>query len=114
MSTKKPSTKKSGTKKSGTKKISPIKVYDFAVTRVTPYSNFYFFDMTLNGVYIYGLKLIEGDNGWFIGFPAKRPSKKSGKWYNYVWAPLAEDDTAEIIAAVMERVDDDDDDDDGA
>ena len=101
------STKKNSTKKNSTKKINPIKVYGFAVTRVTPYNDFYFFDTTLNGVYIYGLKLIEGDDGWFIGFPSKRPSKKGGKWYNYVWAALSEDDAAEIIAAVMERVDDD-------
>ena len=110
--TKNNNTKKNKTKKNNTKKIDPIKVYDFAVTRVTPYDDFYFFDMTLNGVRIYGAKLIEGENGWFIGYPSKKPAKKSRKWYNYVWAPLSEDDTIEIIAAVMERVDDDGDDDD--
>ena len=100
-------TKKTNTKKTNTNKIESIKVYDFAVTRVTPYDDFYFFDLTLNGVRIYGAKLIEGKNGWFIGYPSKKPAKKSGKWYNHVWAPLSEDDTAEIIAAVMERVDND-------
>ena len=106
-------TKKSSTKKSSTKKIDPIKVDSFAVTRVKPYDEMYFFDLTLNGVRIYGCKLIEGENGWFIGFPSKKPTKKkNGKWYNHVWVPLSEDDTVEIIAAVMEQADDDDDDDD--
>ena len=113
MATKK-NTKKSTKKstKKNTKKIEPIKVYDFSVTRVTPYDDFYFFDLILNGVRIYGVKLIEGENGRFIGFPSKKPSKKGGKWYNHVWAPLSEDDTVEIIAAVMEYDDDDDGDDD--
>ena len=105
-------TKKNSTKKNSTKKIEPITVHDFKVTRVTPYDDFYFFDMILNGVRIYGAKLIEGENGWFISFPSKKPSQKGGKWYNHVWAPLSEDDTAKIIAAVMERVGDNDDDDD--
>ena len=107
-------TKKNNTKntKKNTNKIEPIKVYDFSVTRVTPYDDLYFFDLIINGVRIYGAKLIEGDNGWFIGYPSKKPAKKGEKWYNHVWAPLSEDDTAEIIAAVMERVADDDGDDD--
>lgn len=101
-------TKKNSTKKNSTKKIDPIKVSSFSVTRVKPYDDMYFFDLTLNGVRIYGCKLIEGESGWFIGFPSKKPTKKNGKWYNHVWAPLSEDDVTEIIAAVMEQAEDED------
>lgn len=90
-----------------TKKIDPIKVYIMSVIRATPYEDMYFFDMVLNGIRMYGCKLIEGKYGWFISFPSKKPAKKGGKWYNYCWAPLSEDDTAEIIAAVLEACDED-------
>ena len=95
-----------------TEKIEPIKVSSMSVIRATPYEDMYFFDMILNGICIYGCKLIEGEYGWFIGFPSKKPGKKGGKWYNHCWAPLSEDDIAEIVAAVMEACDEDEDEDD--
>ena len=94
-----------------TKKIKPIEVSSMSVIRATPYEDMYFFDMILNGISIYGCKLIEGKNGWFISFPSKKSAKKDGKWYNHCWAPLSEDDTAEIIAAVLEACDEDEDED---
>lgn len=103
MATKKNTTKNT-TKKN---KIQPIEVQSVEILRATPYEDMFFFDMALNGIRIYGAKLIDGENGWFISFPSKKPVKKSGKWYNYVWAPLSEDATAEIIAAVMEKCDED-------
>lgn len=93
------------------KKIKPIEVSSMSIIRATPYEDMYFFDMILNGICIYGCKLIEGENGWFISFPSKKPAKKGGKWYNHCWAPLSEDDTAEIIAAVLEACDEDEDED---
>lgn len=94
-----------------TKKIKPIQISSMSIIRATPYADVYFFDMILNGITIYGCKLIEGNNGWFISFPSKRPAKKGGMWYNYCWAPLSEDDTAEIIAAVLEACGEDEDED---
>lgn len=104
--------KKKNTKSTkNTKKIEPIQISSMSIIRVKPYADVYFFDMILNGITIYGCKLVEGDNGWFISFPSKRPAKKGGKWYNYCWAPLSEDDTAEIIAAVLEACGEDEDED---
>lgn len=88
-----------------TKKIEPIKLSSMSIMRATPYEDMYFFDMVLNGIRIYGCKLIEGKNGWFISFPSKKPDNKGAKWYNHCWAPLSEDDTEVIIAAVLEACD---------
>ena len=95
-----------------TKKIKPIEVSSMSIIHATPYKDMYFFDMILNGIRIYGCKLIEGENGWFISFPSKKPAKKGGKWYNHCWAPLSGDETAEIIAAVLEACDEGEDEDD--
>ena len=46
--------------------------------------------------------MIEGDNGWFVSFPSKKPDKKGGKWFNHCWAKLPEDSVGEICAAVFE------------
>ena len=101
--TKKPTKKKITKKPTKKNNIQPIEVQSVEILRAVPYEDMYFFDMSLNGIRIYGAKLIEGEDGWFIGFPSKKPAKKSDKWYNHVWVPLSEDDTAEIIAAVLEK-----------
>lgn len=79
-----------------------IKVNSLEVTRAREYDDIFFFDMVLNGVYIYGCRLIEGENGWFVSFPSKKPDKKGGKWFNHCWAKLPEDAIGEICAAVFE------------
>lgn len=93
-------TKKSSKKNS--KKVAEIEVTSLEVTRAREYEGIFFFDMVLNGVYIYGCRLIEGDNGWFVSFPSKKPDKKGGKWFNHCWAKLPEDEISEICAAVFE------------
>lgn len=97
-------TKKSS-KKNSKKEVAAIEVTSLEVTRAREYDDIFFFDMVLNGVFIYGCRLIEGDNGWFVSFP----SKKGGKWFNHCWAKLPEDAIAEICSAVFEMcgVDDD-------
>ena len=100
-------TKKSSKKNS--KKVAEIEVTSLEVTRARECDDIFFFDMVLNGVYIYGCRLIEGENGWFVSFPSKKPEKKGGKWFNHCWAKLPEDAIAEICSAVFEMcgVDDD-------
>lgn len=116
MATKKTSSKKTSSKKISSKKTSKavkaIEVTSLKVTRARAYEDMYFFDMILNGVCIYGCRLIEGENGWFVAFPSKKPTKKNGKWYNHCWANLDDDTTTEICSEVMEICGDDDDDDD--
>ena len=97
MATKKMNSKKSS-KKSSKKEIAAIEVTSLEVTRAREYEDIFFFDMVLNGVCIYGCRLIEGEDGWFVSFPSKKP----GKWFNHCWAKLSDDTIGEICAAVFE------------
>lgn len=56
------------------------------------------FDMVVNGVTIYGCRVIEGKNGDFVSFPAYKGS--DGKYYSHVWIKLSDDDTAAIVKQV--------------
>ena len=85
-----------------TKKVEVIEVTSLEVTRAREYDDIFFFDMVLNGVYIYGCRLIEGEDGWFVSFPSKKPEKKGSKWFNHCWAKLPEDAIGEICNAVFE------------
>ena len=98
-------TKKTGKKdstKTGKNKVNEIEVTSLEVTRAREYNELFFFDMVLNGIWIYGCRLIEGENGWFVSFPSKKPAKKGGKWYNHCWAKLSDDALGEICSAVFE------------
>lgn len=110
MATKKNTSK--NTSKKSAKAVKAIEVSSLKITRARAYEDMYFFDMVLNGVQIYGCRLIEGENGWFVSFPSKKPTKKNGKWYNHCWAKLDDDTVTEICSEVMELCGDDDDDDD--
>ena len=88
--------------KSSKKEVAAIEVTSLEVTRAREYEDIFFFDMVLNGVCIYGCRLIEGDDGWFVSFPSKKPDKKGEKWFNHCWAKLSDDTIGEICAAVFE------------
>lgn len=93
---------KKDSKKNSKKEVKEIEVISLEVTRAREYDDIFFFDMVLNGVSIYGCRLIEGENGWFVSFPSKKPAKKGGKWYNHCWAKLSDDALGEICSAVFE------------
>ena len=60
------------------------------------------FDADLNGISIYGLRVVEGSKGDFISFPARQG--KDGKYYNHVWVKLTDADTKEIISQVEKKL----------
>lgn len=60
------------------------------------------FDAELNGISIYGLRVVEGSKGDFISFPARQG--KDGKYYNHVWVKLTDADTKEIISQVEKKL----------
>ena len=60
------------------------------------------FDAELNGISIYGLRVVEGSKGDFISFPARQG--KDGKYYNHVWVKLTDEDTKEIISQVEKKL----------
>ena len=68
------------------------------VTRANQVNDTVFFDMEVNGVIIYGCKVVEGSKGDFISFPSHKG--KDGKYYNHAWIKLSDEDTKEIISQV--------------
>lgn len=64
-----------------------------------------FLDLTLNGVTIYGAKVIDGVEGKYEDFIAM-PSRKgkgadgSDRYFNIVYAPLSSEDTKAIIQEI--------------
>ena len=55
---------------------------DAKVTRANQVNDTVFFDVVINGVTIYGCKVIEGKNGDFISFPSHKG--KDDKFYPYM------------------------------
>ena len=84
------------------KKEASNVVIDAKVIRANQVGDAVFFDMEVNGVTIYGCKVIEGKNGDFISFPSHKG--KDDKYYNHVWVKLSDDDTAAIVKQVEEML----------
>lgn len=68
------------------------------VVRANQVDDLVFFDVEINGVTIYGCKVVEGKNGDFISFPSHKG--KDGKYYNHAYIKLTDEQTKEIISQV--------------
>ena len=77
-------------------------VINAEVTRANQVNDTVFFDMVVNGVTIYGCKVVEGSKGDFISFPSHKG--KDGKYYNHAWVKLSDEDSKNIIAQVEEAL----------
>ena len=84
------------------KKKEVNEVVNAKVTRANLVNDTVFFDMEVNGVSIYGCKVVEGSKGDFISFPSHKG--KDGKYYNHAWIKLSDDDTKAIIEQVEESL----------
>jgi len=47
-----------------------------------------FVDVSLDGIVIKGLRIVDGNNGLFVGMP--RHQGKDGKWYNTIYPTTKE------------------------
>lgn len=83
--------KKAEDKKAEEKKAQS---YDIEVTRAKEIKGSYAFDMTVNGIKIYGCWLKEGKKGNFISFPSYKGS--DDKWYSHVWFEITDELQDEI------------------
>lgn len=72
------------------------------VTRANQVNDTVFFDVVINGVTIYGCKVVEGKNGDFISFPSHKG--KDGKYYNHAYIKLSDEAAADIIAQVEKKL----------
>ena len=77
-------------------------VVNAKVTRANQVENTVYFEMDVNGVMIYGCKVIEGSKGDFVSFPSHKG--KDGKYYNYAYIKLSDEDTAAIVKQVEEML----------
>lgn len=57
-----------------------------------------FFDMTVNGVSIYGCRFVTGAKGDFIAFPSQKAD--NGNYYNIAWCSISEAETKDIEAQI--------------
>ena len=80
-------------------KKSESAVQSVEVTRAKAFDNGgVVFDVTINGVSIYNCRVVEGNNGDFVSFPARKGS--DGNYYSHAYIKLTEDDTKKIIGLV--------------
>lgn len=56
------------------------------------------FDVIINGVSIYNCRVVEGKNGDFISFPARKGS--DGNYYSHAYIKLTDEDTNKIVGLV--------------
>lgn len=79
-----------------------VKVDDteFKITRAVYFteSNSYVFNLEFADINFYKLKIINGQNGWFISFPSEKA--KDGKYYSYFYIPFTDDEKNAIIGAI--------------
>ena len=68
------------------------------VVRANQVEDLVFFDVEINGVTIYGCKVVEGKNGDFISFPSHKG--KDGKYYNHAYIKLTDEQSKDIISQV--------------
>lgn len=74
-----------------------IKIESFSVDRAHVFQNGgVVLDVTINGVKIYGVNVVESKNGDFLSFPQRKGN--DGKYYSIVYVNLSKEDAAAIIA----------------
>lgn len=72
------------------------------VVRANQFEDLVYFDVEINGVTIYGCKVVEGKNGDFISFPYHKG--KDGKYYNHAYIKLTDEQAKEIISQVENMI----------
>lgn len=80
------------------KKSDEIVEVNAKVTRANQVKDTVYFDVVINGVTIYGCKVVEGKNGDFVSFPSHKG--KDDKYYNHAYIKLSEEQTADIVSQV--------------
>ena len=84
-----------------------MSVSEFSILRAHEFDNGNIsFDLKINGLTLYRLSVVsvKDSDRVFIGFPSYQA--KDGKWYNYFYLPLSDEDMDKIINAVYDNLDD--------
>lgn len=89
--------------KTSSKAVDTIKIDAFDVKRVKAFDNGgVVFDMTVNGLTIYGCRVVETAKGDFIALPQRKGA--DGKYYSIVWARFSDEDAKDILAEVERQL----------
>lgn len=89
--------------KAKSSKQEELKIDSFSVNKVHQFDNGNVtFDMTVNGISIYGCRVVETKDGDFIALPQRKG--KDGKYYSIVWAKFSDADTKDILAEVENKL----------
>lgn len=97
---KKPETNNGNT---GRRERECIELRDFSVSGARVWDNGRItFNLCLNGVTIYGCRVVEGKEGDFISYPSRKGN--DGKYYSYAYAALKEDDVNAILGEVERQI----------
>lgn len=59
-------------------------------------------DITLNGVKIFGVRVIEGKNGDFLSMPSRKGS--DGNYYSHVFVRFSESDQKKILKEIEDQL----------
>lgn len=78
-----------------------LKMESYNVRRANMVGETVFFDLDINGITVYGCKVVEGKNGDFISLPSRKG--KDDKYYSIVYFRLSDEDQ-EIILDTVEKV----------
>lgn len=111
------STKKAVKNTKSTKKAArkdrPVYDYEIKVLRAFDGKYGVLCDLSINNVTVYGCRVCATKEGEpFIGFPQKRDRKDEDKWWSIVYAPLTDDQTADILEQIETLLSEEDEDED--
>lgn len=88
-------------RKAEKEKKNCVVIEDATIDRVKKWDNGGItFDLTVNGVKIYGCRIVEGNKGDFIAFPQRKGT--DGKYYSHVYVTFSDEDQKAIIADVRD------------
>lgn len=87
-------------KKTEEKKFEPVTYFE--IKRAHDAGTVVYFDLYINGVTVYGCRVVEGQKGDFIGWPSVKG--KDGKYYNVCYMPLSDEDQKTIIDMVATMI----------
>lgn len=59
-------------------------------------------DIEINGVLIYGCRVVEGANGDFIGFPSRKGN--DGKYYSHCYVNLSQASQSAILCEIERMI----------
>ena len=84
--------------------IEELKIDNYCVKRATTVGKNAngLADVEINGITIYGMRVVEWQNGDFLSFPQTKG--KDGEYYAVCWAKLSDKDQADILKAIEDKL----------